>query len=424
MSNDPKRPLLPSPGAVALLPQIAAARNGLSRGDLAELTGLSRVTVGQRLSELFEAAIITEGEDLMFSGGRPRRPILLNNALALIAAADVGETHLHIAITDLAPVVIIEETILFDMNQSPETTLTQIALTVTRLMVGLNRRMQDLVGLGLSLPAPVNFKAGTVVGPSVMKGRDDFDIRGFLAKLLPMPAIIDNDVNLLAMAEVDLHANKAVQIVYIKIGTGIGCGIMADERLFRGANGASGDIGHIQLVTEGAKLCRCGKMGCVEAHAAGWAIARDLRDIGYRTQTARDVVDLVRGNVPEAVQLVRQAGRIVGEVVADLVSILNPDKIIIGGMMAETSDHILSGVRELVYQRCLPLATRSLSLALSKHDPQSGVRGAALLIREWAFAPEHSKATVRRLFENLYPKPGRKDGIDSAGERQGSSAQT
>ncbi len=414
MSHDAKRPLLPSVGAMALLPQIAAARNGLSRGQLAEVTGLSRVTVGQRLSELFEAAIISEGDELMLSGGRPRRPIRLNNALALIAAADVGETHLHIAITDLAPAVITEETIPFDINQSPETTLTQIALTITRLVAGLNRRMQDLVGLGLSLPAPVNFKAGTVVGPSVMAGWDDFDIRGFLAKLLPLPVIIDNDVNLLAMAEVDLHANKAVQIVYVKIGTGIGCGIMAEERLFRGANGASGDIGHIQLGSEAAKLCRCGKMGCVEAYAAGWAIARDLREKGYRTQTARDVVDLVRGNVPEAVQLVRQAGRVVGEVIADLVSILNPDKIIIGGMMAETSDHLLSGVREMVYQRCLPLATRNLTLALAKHDPQSGVRGAALLIREWAFAPESTGATVRRLFENLYPKPGRKEAIAEA----------
>jgi predicted NBD/HSP70 family sugar kinase len=418
MAKDTKRPLLPSVGALALLPQIAAARSGLSRGHLAEVTGLSRVTVGQRLSELFEAAIITEGAELMLSGGRPRHPIRLNNAAALIAAADVGETHLHIAITDLAPTVLVEETIPFDLNQSPATTLTQIALTVTRLIAGLNRRMQDLVGLGLSLPAPVNFREGTVVGPSVMAGWDDFDIRGFLGKLLPIPVIVDNDVNLLAMAEVDLHANKAVQIVYVKIGTGIGCGIMADERLFRGANGASGDIGHIQLITEGAKLCRCGKLGCVEAHAAGWAIARDLREMGYRTQTARDVVDLVRGNVPEAIQLVRQAGRVVGEVVADLVSILNPDKIIVGGMMAETSDHLLSGVREMVYQRCLPLATRNLSLALSKHDPQSGVRGAALLIREWAFSAENTKSTVRRLFENLHPKTGRKEGQGDATDSQ------
>lgn len=415
MSPDTKRPLLPSMGALALLPRIVASRSGLSRGHLAEVTGLSRVTIGQRLSELFEAKIITEGDELMLSGGRPRRPIRLNNAAALIAAADVGETHLHIAITDLAPSVLIEETIPFDMNQSPQTTLTQIALAAARLIVTLNRRIQDLVGLGLSLPAPVNFREGSVVGPSVMAGWDDFDIRGYLGKLLPIPVMVDNDVNLLAMAEVDLHANKAVQIAFVKIGTGIGCGIMADERLFRGASGASGDIGHIQLVTEGAKLCRCGKMGCVEAHAAGWAIARDLRALGYRTQTARDVVDLVRGNVPEAVQLVRQAGRVLGEVIADLVSILNPDKIIIGGMLAETSDHILSGVREMVYQRCLPLATRNLSLALSKHDPQAGVRGAALLIREWAFAPENTKATVKRLFENLHPKPARKDAEEAKG---------
>lgn len=403
--TDPKRPLLPSISALSLLPEIVNAPGPLCRGDLVELTGLSRVTVGQRLAELFEAGIICEGDEMVSSGGRPRRPILLNAAAALIGAADIGETHLHIAITDLGPQVLAEVTLPFQMTQGPEATLTAIAEGVRGLLAGLERRVRDLVGIGLSLPAPVNFRAGTVVGPSVMLGWDDFDIRGFLGGLIPVPVLVDNDVNLLALAQVEARAETS--IVFVKLGTGIGCGIISDRRVFRGANGAAGDIGHIQL--EGDRLCRCGKTGCVEAHAAGWALARDLRAAGFQAQTARDVVDLVRQGHPDAVQVLRQGARVIGQVLADLVAILNPDRIIIGGMMALVSDHLLSGVREMVYSRCLPLATRDMEISVSAHDPQAGVRGAALIVKEWAFAAPNTRATVRRLFDTLHPKPAKRD---------------
>ena len=177
--------------------------------------------------------------------------------------------------------------------------------------------------------------------------------------------------------------------------------IIADRRLFRGADGAAGDIGHIQLMGEGNKLCRCGKLGCVEAFASGWAIARDLRELGFEAQTARDVVGLVQKNIPEAVQLVRKAGRVIGEVVADLVSVLNPDHIMIGGMLADTGDHLLSGVKEMVYQRCLPLATRNLSLSTCSYDPKAGLHGSALLVREAAFSSANAPGTVSRLLKKI-----------------------
>ncbi|MEP1695158.1 MAG: ROK family protein [Paracoccaceae bacterium] len=404
MANNNNPPILPSIGALTLLPVIVHSRAGVSRSGLAGLTGLSRVTISQRLSELFEASIISEGEDETPTGGRPRRQIRLNKSAAVIAAADVGETHLHIAITDLEPIVLAEVSVPFELRQPPEETLTTIVSLVTDLIKELERDIQDVVGLGLSLRAPVNFDEGTIVGPSVMEGWDDFDIPNFLGQLIPVPILIDNDVNLLAMSEANQDLENSAQIAFVKVGTGIGCGIIADRGVVRGAHGVSGDIGHIQLVTEGAKLCRCGKLGCVEAHAAGWAIARDLRELGYDTHTAEDVLEVLRANVPEAIQLMRQAGRVIGEVVANLVSILNPDKVIIGGVLAETSDHVLSGVKEIVYQRCLPLATRHLIISTVKHRPEAGVIGAALLVRDWAFEPGNTKSTVHLLFERLHPR--------------------
>lgn len=187
---------------------------------------------------------------MISSGGRPRRPILLNAAAALIGAADIGETHLHIAITDLGPRALAELTLPFEMQQGPEATLSAIATGLQALLAGLELDLCDLVGIGLSLPAPVNFRAGTVVGPSVMLGWDDFDIRTYLGGLVPVPVLVDNDVNLLALSQVEARADTS--IVFVKLGTGIGCGIISDRRVVRGANGASGAIGHIQI--EGDRL--------------------------------------------------------------------------------------------------------------------------------------------------------------------------
>jgi predicted NBD/HSP70 family sugar kinase len=399
MLSEARRPRLPSAAALELLPRIVSARRPISRGVLADATGLSRVTIGQRLNELFEASIIREGNNTLSSGGRPKRQIELNEQAGLIAAADVGETHLHVGITDLAANVLADKTIAFDLAQSPEATLSEIVEAVADLLASNSWGMLELIGIGLSLPAPVNFVEGTVVGPSVMAGWDDFDIRRFLSGKILAPVTVDNDVNILALAEAARRKDRSAQIAFVKVGTGIGCGIIANNRLFRGASGAAGDIGHIQLSSDAAHLCRCGKLGCVEAHASGWALARDLRGHGFDAHTA--VVALARSNVPIAIQLVRQAGRVVGEVVADLVSILNPDHIIIGGMLSETGDHLLAGVKELVYQRCLPLATRNLSITLAGHRPLAGVEGAALLVRGEAFSNDSADATVKRIFDNL-----------------------
>ena len=134
----------------------------------------------------------------------------------------------------------------------------------------------------------------------------------------------------------------------------------------------------------------CGKFGCVEARAAGWAIARDLSTRGFKAETARDVIELVEQRKPEALMLVREAGRTIGEVISDVVSIINPSLIIIGGTLAQSGDLLLSGVRELVYQRCLPLATRDLTIELSTAQDDSALFGAAYLLLEDVFSREIS----------------------------------
>ena len=215
---------VPSNGAIELLSRIAASHHDVSRGDLADLSGLSRVTIGQRLRELFNAKLICEGDEGVASGGRPKRPLELNSDVGRIACIDVGETHLHVGISDLAPRILSDVTVKFDLKQPPALTLKLAADTIEKLLTKLGAKPSALVGIGMSLPAPVKYHEGTVVGPSVMVGWDNFAIIEHLHRLIPVPVFVDNDVNILAMSAVVTQQTKATQIAYVKVGTGIGCG--------------------------------------------------------------------------------------------------------------------------------------------------------------------------------------------------------
>lgn len=389
-----RAPANPFAGCGALLALILSG-SGTSRAALVTASDLSRATVSQRLAHLFKVGLVTETDETLRSGGRPARVLRVNPSFGAVLAADIGESSIRIGVTDLNATVIDHHLFNCDLRVGPEETLTRISAEAETLLRRAGRDRRTVLGIGVSLPAPVDFAAGKVVGPSIMTGWDEFDICGWLGARLGVEAAADNDVNLLALHEHRSHWPNVDDFFFVKAGTGIGSGIFAGGAVYRGAHGAAGDIGHIQLGVEDGPLCRCGKLGCVEARAAGWAIARDLRVLGIEAHDAKDVVALAEQNRPEVVKLLRQSGRVIGEAISDAVSILNPSVIIVGGTLARTGDRLLSGIRELVYQRCLPLATRHLTVALSQADPLAGLRGAAQLAIDRSLAPDR----VDRILE-------------------------
>lgn len=398
-------------GAGPILSMIAE-RGSLSRAELVTASGLARATITHRLAALFKAGLIDEAPETLPSGGRPSRVIRLNRNFAVILAADIGESHIRLAVSDLSPQILAETVSAFDMRQGPAASLDQIAGQFEQLLASVGRKPGEVLGIGLGMPAPVDFAGGRVVGPSIMVGWDNFDIRRHLHERLGAPVYVENDVNLMTLTEARTSWPATGQLVFIKAGTGIGSGIITDGRLYRGSTGAAGDIGHIQFLSEDAPLCRCGKLGCVEARAAGWAIARDLRAKGFDARNARDVITLVQNNEAEAIQLVRRAGRVLGEVVADVVSVLNPLVIIIGGTLADAGEHLLSGIREFVYQRSLPLATRQLRILGVRSNPHSGLLGAARLVLDAQFGADRVEQTIRRHQRTgKTPKPAPSQGV-------------
>jgi predicted NBD/HSP70 family sugar kinase len=206
--------------------------------------------------------------------------------------------------------------------------------------------------------------------------------------------LVDNDVNIMALGEHFRSWPHVSHMLYVKVGTGIGCGIITGRGIYRGGQGAAGDIGHIRLPSHDDVICECGNVGCLEAVAGGRALVRALRDLGHDVETSRDVVGLVRAHDLDAVRLVRQAGRDLGEVLAGLVNALNPEVIVIGGDVAGAHEQLFAGIREIVYQRSTALATRNLQIVPSHLDDRAGIIGAAGMATEHLLAPEQLDAWV------------------------------
>jgi predicted NBD/HSP70 family sugar kinase len=305
--------------------------------------------------------------------------------------ADIGASHLRCAVTDLAGTVLAEESSELDVTTGPHPVLDQVKGAFETLLAGTRRVAQDVRGIGVSVPGPVEFATGRVVSPPIMTGWDGFDIPGYFAHWYACPTLVDNDVNAMAFGEQRTCWPEHLHMLLIKVGTGVGCGIIANGAIYRGAQGAAGDLGHIPYSREvddrQAPICRCGNVGCIEAYAGGWALLRDLQALGHDVRSSSDVVRLIRAGQPDAVRLARQAGRVLGQAISDAVSLLNPSLIVVGGQMAHADEPLLAGIRETVYRRSLPLATRDLQITPSRLDRRAGVTGLALMLGDYLFAP-------------------------------------
>jgi predicted NBD/HSP70 family sugar kinase len=303
----------------------------------------------------------------------------------VVLGADLGATHARLAVTDLAGAVLAEAGEDLDIGLGPDRVLDRVVALARELLAPWNPGV--LAGIGVGLPGPVEHSSGRPINPPIMPGWDGFDVAGLLTAELGVPTLVDNDVNVMALGEHFTHWRATAHLMLVKVATGIGSGIISDGALRRGAQGAAGDLGHVAVPGGGNVPCRCGNTGCLEAIASGAALAAALRSQGFATTSSRDVVALARGGSVEAVQLLRAAGRDIGEVLSTAVSLLNPSVIVIGGALAAAGEHLLAGVREVVYRRSLPLATQHLRIVPSRSGERAGVIGAAVMVVEQVLSP-------------------------------------
>jgi len=377
-----RRPVAPV-GAGTLLQLL---RDGVprTRSELSAITGLARSTVTGRVDALLAAGLIAPSGETASTGGRPPATFAFNPAARIVLGADLGATHARLAVTDLAGNVLAAVNADLDIALGPKAVLDWTIEHGRKLLDEVDRPLTDLLGVGIGLPGPVEHSTGRAVNPPIMPGWDGFDVPAHVREGLRVPVLVDNDVNIMALGEHFTAWPEYEHLLFIKAATGIGCGIIASGQVYRGAQGAAGDMGHIRVARAGETHCRCGNTGCLEAVASGAAIAARLTEQGVRAGGSLDVVELARSGSVPALRLVRQAGRDIGEVLAGAVNFFNPAIIVIGGSLSLAGDHLIAGVREVIYQRSLPLATRHLRIAAARTGESSGAIGAGVMVIEHA----------------------------------------
>jgi predicted NBD/HSP70 family sugar kinase len=379
-------PHILTPGVMFQLVRDGAAA---SRAELARATGLARSTVSQRVDALLGLGLLFEQGGGPSTGGRPPTQLAFDAASGLVMCADLGATHCRVAVSDLDCTVLAEHPAEMDIARGPDVVLAWVQDRFADLLAEVGRSPGDVRGVGIGVPGPVEFATGRAVSPPIMPGWDGVPVPAAFADRYPgVPVLVDNDVNVMALGEYWTSWRHTVDdLLFVKVATGIGCGIVAGGAIHRGADGTAGDLGHVQIPDAGDALCRCGNRGCVEAVASGGALARELRSIGVDADENRDVVALVRAGNAQAVTLVRQAGRLVGEVLAGAVNFFNPSVIVVGGDLAHAHEHFFAGLREVVYRRSTALATQHLQLAGSQLDDRAGVIGCAVTVVEQILSP-------------------------------------
>jgi predicted NBD/HSP70 family sugar kinase len=380
-----------SPGDLLSLVREGVA---VTRADLARHTGLARSTVAQRVDALLASGLLIEAGGSASTGGRPPTMLAFNHRAGVVLVADLGATHSRIAITDLAGTPLAEAAQDLDIALGPTEVLTRVAARFQELLGQTGRSAVDVRGIGIGVPGPVEFATGQPVNPPIMPGWDGFDVPAWFADRYTAPVLVDNDVNIMARGEHWVHWRHTSHLLLVKVGTGIGCGIVADGQIHRGARGAAGDIGHIRATNDDV-ICRCGNIGCLEAIAGGQALADRLSAAGADAANSRDVVRLVRDGNTTAIRMVRDAGRTLGEVLAGTVNFFNPAVIVIGGDIAEAHAQLLAGVREGILSRSLPLATRDLRIVPSRLGDRAGITGAAITAIEHVLSPEAVDRTLQ-----------------------------
>jgi len=365
-----------------------------TRTELSAMTGLARSTVAIRIDALMKLGLVDSVGDAVSTGGRPSSQFALATSGRVVLGVDVGASHVRIAVSDLTGGVLAQTLERIDVAEGPQVVLSWVTSEAERLLASVDRDASELLAIGIGLPGPVEHSTGRPINPPIMPGWDRFDVPDYLSSTFDAPVLVDNDVNIMALGEREHAWPDVDHLIFVKVATGIGSGVISGGLLQRGAQGTAGDIGHV-YVARGAEVpCACGNRGCLEALASGPAIARALASTGLTAASSQDVVELVkRGNI-DAIQAVRQAGRDIGEVLTTCVSLINPSAIVLGGALAQAGEYLIAGVREVVYTRSMPLATEHLQITQSKLGPDAAVLGASMLAIHHALAPESIEAMV------------------------------
>jgi predicted NBD/HSP70 family sugar kinase len=356
----------------------------VSRSDLARLTGLSRTTVGSLVADLQARGLVVEEADgeRHPSRGRPPAFLRLDRSAGVAVGIDFDHDRVRVALADLSSTVLGEDCTEIDVDYSASDAIDAAVEIIEALRVAAGIDESELIGAGVGLPGPIDGRTGTVGSATILPGWAGKSPRDMLSERLGLPVEVDNDANLGALAEVSFGAGRGLtDVVYVRLGSGVGAGLVIDGRLHHGVAGLAGEIGHVQVLADGV-VCRCGNRGCLESVAAEGAIRTLLRPAQGHEVTGRDVLDLLAARDLGATRVVNDAGRAIGRVLADLCNALNFEAVVVGGELSEAGEPLLDGIRDSIDRYALPGAAAAVRVVHGELGERAEVLGALALVTQ------------------------------------------
>jgi len=373
-----------APATAGELLELVRTGRASTRSQLRALTGLSRTAVTARVTSLTSSGLLVLGEELASTGGRPPGALVFNKDAGVVLAVAIGRSRTQLAVLDLDGQERSADSRDHEVGVGPDELMADVVARFRVLLEGIE---PPILGIGLSLPGTLDPVQGLSVSSPVMSGWDGVPLAPYFAELADAPLFVGNDADVLARSELLGGAGELDDVLVVKASTGLGLGIIAGGRVLSGHLGAAGEIGHTIVDAARDLPCRCGAVGCLETIAGGWSLVARMAESGHPVGHVRELVALALQGDSVARGLLRDSGRELGEVLAVAINLLNPAAVVIGGDMGAAFDFYVAGVRESVYRRAAPLATRDLKFLPATHGVRAGVVGCAALALDHVLSP-------------------------------------
>ena len=359
-------------------------RGSVSRAEIARQTGLARSTVSSLVSDLSHAGLVVEGANGQAGGrsggGRPPVLLTLNPRAGAVLGIHFDHRFVRVAVAQLDHRILAEAGRDLDVDHDADACLDVAADLANEVVERSGVDRDRLLGAGVAVSGPIDQQTGTVGSTTIMPGWVGLDVAAELEGRVGLPVHIDNDANLGALAESVLGSGRdAREMVYVMLSSGIGGGLVLGGRLHRGARGTAGELGHV-LVNEQGAVCRCGNRGCLETYAGANAVLELLRPSHGEDLTVEDMVALAQDGDPACRRVIADAGRSVGSVVAALCNQLNPERIVIGGKLADADELLLAPMREAIRRYAIPAAADDAQLVRGALGERAELLGALILV--------------------------------------------
>ncbi|NQX27397.1 ROK family transcriptional regulator [Microbacteriaceae bacterium VKM Ac-2854] len=387
-----------TPGSQASLREANRARileavkkhGGLTQVELAGVTGLSAATVSNIVKELSASGVLTTTPTSR--SGRRAQHVTLARSTGLVAGVHFSTRHMRVALADSAHTVLSEYHMPLARDHRADNELDKVARLLADMLDTVEARMDEILAIGLALPAPIDRRTGTITRTGILRGWDNVDVAESLQLRLKRPVYLDNAANLGALAESRMGAMRGYDnAAYISVSHGIGAGLILNGRVFRGNSGSAGEFGHTVIDEEGP-VCRCGNRGCLEAIVGADALLAGLRAERPGLKL-HDVVVRAVGGDASCIRAIADAGRHIGIAAANLCNLLDPGRLVIGGELARSGELLLGPLRHSL-ERSVISARGSIPEVLpSQLVDRAELLGAVLYATDRASAAADEAAT-------------------------------